>query len=123
MAKNPVNIIKAKGYWVTFKHYRFPKWEWQLVIAKVVQIAYAVYGYGDIYKGRHGEALRYFRGISEWEPAECGGYTLCGVFDADGQPLAAGLAECSPRDNFCYRLGRVIAAGKALKVLEEIDAT
>ena len=32
--------------------------------------------------------------------------------------VAEGVAECSPRDNYCRRLGREIALGRALKELE-----
>jgi len=36
----------------------------------------------------------------------------------DGEePLAVGVAACSKKDNFCKRLGRTIAIGRALKKL------
>ena len=54
-------------------------------------------------------------GPSAWLPA--GGRTAVRVETSDGC-VAEGVAECSPRDNYCRRLGREIALGRALKELE-----
>ena len=41
------------------------------------------------------------------------------VISRDGAQIARGEARCSPRDNYCRRLGRTIALGRAL---EQLDA-
>jgi hypothetical protein len=52
-----------------------------------------------------------------WEPLPRGGYTLCTIYDDDENELAIGVAECNPLDSFCYRIGRAIALGRAMKKL------
>jgi hypothetical protein len=76
---------------------------------------------GTTFWGRHGLAHHYQRGISLWSPTERGGYTFCFVYEGDdaSEPIAVGLAECSPKDAFCYRLGREISRGRALDELEK----
>lgn len=64
--------------------------------------------------GRHGKAYRFRRKMSKWQPRACGGYTLCAIVDADGEQLGGGWAECSPRDQFCYRTGREISRERAI---------
>ena len=59
------------------------------------------------------ECRRYMRGVSDWEPHECGGVTICHAYN-EKEFLAMGLAFCSMKDNFSYRLGREIAKGRAL---------
>ena len=70
----------------------------------------------ELHRGRHGVAGHYQRSVSKWTPREKGGYTICYVYSGvvEKQLLAIGTAECSPKDNFCYRTGREIARGKAL---------
>lgn len=59
------------------------------------------------------EELRFF-------PETKGGTTRVELFDPDGEfPLAEGVARCSPRDNYNKRLGRTIALGRAIKMLNE----
>ena len=43
-----------------------------------------------------------------------GGLTWAALY-LDGELLGAGMAQCCERDNFCYRIGRAIAAGRAWK--------
>jgi len=38
-------------------------------------------------------------------------FTICGL--PDGDKLKIGLAICNPRDQFCKRIGRNIAEGRA----------
>lgn len=59
-----------------------------------------------------------------WQVAhEKGGKTevAIDVFDEHGDPLArfVGVALCSMKDNFCYKLGREIAMGRAFKQFDE----
>lgn len=89
-------------YQVKFEHYRFP--------SDGVESEPE-----EFYVGRHGKAFRYYRGMSKWIPSERGGYTICQL------GCGAGLAECSPRDNFCYRTGRRIALGRARKALSKVN--
>ena len=55
-------------------------------------------------------------------PATKGGKTevTIQVFDEHGDPVTkfVGVANCSLKDNFCYKLGREIATGRAEKQLE-----
>lgn len=60
----------------------------------------------------------YQRGQSGWKPAVHGGLTACYVYNGD-TVVATGEAECSIKDAFCYRIGREIARGRALKILEK----
>lgn len=49
-------------------------------------------------------------------PAQHGGMTVVlGDYNQDGD-TPIGIAGCSTKDNFCYRLGRTIAIGRALDV-------
>jgi hypothetical protein len=43
------------------------------------------------------------------------------VFDEHNDPVIkfVGVANCSLKDNFCYKLGREIAFGRALKQLDQ----
>jgi len=61
----------------------------------------------------------YRRGQTEWEPAPRGGITECGIYDRDGICITYGKARCSLKDAFCYRVGREISRGRALKSLRE----
>jgi len=102
---------------ITYRHYRFSKYPQPD---------------SEQYTGRHGVAYHYQRGTqrvrdeqnvctkvrkTRWVPRERGGYTLCTIRDDDGSELAIGVAECSPLDPFCYRIGRAISLGRAMKRL------
>ena len=52
-------------------------------------------------------------------PTSKGGYVNCHVFDSDGILIASASANCSYSDNFCYKIGREIALGRAKKQLEK----
>ena len=85
-------VDKLNGYQMRFEHYRYPRG-------------------GDM------TMTRYHRGRSLWPPAERGGHTMCYIEDEAGTLLGLGVARCSMKDAFCYRIGREIARGRALKVL------
>lgn len=68
------------------------------------------------------ELKRYHRGQTDWTPAARGGSTVCRVTDADSNPVSSGRALCSLQDAFCYRLGRTIAKGRAMKGLHHAPA-
>lgn len=61
---------------------------------------------------------RYYRDKDKMKPNEKGGKTICYIRDPNGNNIAVGEATCSMSDNFCYRIGREIALGRALKKLE-----
>lgn len=73
----------------------------------------------DQWRGRHGFASHYQRGESDWTPRERGGYTLCFVYNSDGEMVSSGIAECSPLDAFNYRIGRTISRIRARAALTE----
>lgn len=50
----------------------------------------------------------------DWIPAERGGATVCIVLRGD-KVLGRGVSGCSKLDPFCYRIGRAIARGRALR--------
>jgi hypothetical protein len=62
-----------------------------------------------------GKLKRYHRGRTDWKPTERGGMTTCRIVDNDGRVVGMGAVYCSMADNFCYRLGREIAWGRAEK--------
>ena len=62
--------------------------------------------------------LHYRRGKSTWDPAPRGGYTKCFIYDEDDALLGCGKADCSRKDAFCYRTGRNISRGRALKEVQ-----
>jgi len=72
----------------------------------------------DLCELRHYSVTHYTRGKSDWEPAIYGGLTICYVYRGD-EMVAIGEAQCSTKDQFCYRIGRMIARGRALKELEK----
>lgn len=51
-----------------------------------------------------------------WRPAERGGGTLCMLWDGD-KLVATGFSECSPKDVFCFNIGRIVARARALSAL------
>jgi hypothetical protein len=63
----------------------------------------------------NGKLKRYHRGRTDWKPTERGGMTTCRIVDASGRVVGMGAAYCSMADNFVYRLGRLIAKGRAEK--------
>jgi hypothetical protein len=68
---------------------------------------YSAYEYkGNVY--RH-----YRKADHNWQPGPKGGRTLCFLMDEDGNLASVGIARCSHKDGFCYRLGREISEGKA----------
>ena len=89
-----------------YKHYRMPN-------------GCIAYNANTRYIGRHGRALHYRRGGTSWSPLERGGYTLCYIYDQNGSLVSSAVAECSPKDNFCYRTGRAIAKIRAECALVE----
>lgn len=103
-----VRIIKSMGYSVRFGHWR-PR---RLSEKEVVRCPHC---------GRQTNGLGlepYCRGHTSWEPAARGGKTVCVVLQ-NGEPVCSAAAYCSLEDSFCYRIGRAISAGRALKKLVE----
>lgn len=80
---------------IVFKHYRYPlsKGTWP-----------------------QNKLFHYRRGWSDWEPTPRGGMTECYVKRGD-EVVATGVAVCSKKDAFSYRIGRAISRGRALKSL------
>lgn len=60
---------------------------------------------------------RYYRHASPWEVGEHGGRTECDILDDEGKVLSSGVAVCSVDDSFCYKRGRDISFGRAMKNL------
>lgn len=56
----------------------------------------------------------YTRGQTAWQPTCKGGRTECHLI-VNEQLEIIGVANCSLKDNFNYRLGRAIAFGRAMK--------
>jgi hypothetical protein len=50
-------------------------------------------------------------------PGAKGGETEARIYGPDDSLVALGIATCHERDNFCRRIGRDIALGRALKQL------
>jgi hypothetical protein len=48
-----------------------------------------------------------------------GGWTHAVILDAEHNAVATGVADCHRRENYCKRLGRTIALGRALKALDD----
>ena len=58
----------------------------------------------------------YTRAYTDVDVYERGGITYCQLVE-DGEVVAQGVAYCGLKDNFCYRVGRDIARGRAEKQL------
>lgn len=62
-----------------------------------------------------GQVKRYQRGLpvdERWDPSECGGYTFCALL-VEGKVAGVGIHH--HEENFCYRIGREAAHGRALR--------
>ena len=62
---------------------------------------------------------KYYRGY-KMKPNEKGGKTVCRIYHGD-ELVSIGTATCSMSDNFCYRIGREIAYGRACKKMAESE--
>ena len=58
-------------------------------------------------KGKNGKRL------TAWQPLPKGGMTVCLIVSDSDEVVSMGVALCSPRDNFCYRVGRDKARDRA----------
>lgn len=85
--------------------------------------------HGRRVEGKHGTFYRH-KGqdpqLNSWleaglQPAPRGGTTACEITMPDGH-TTWGVAECSERDNYCKKIGRDIALGRALKKLQTLEA-
>ena len=94
-----------------FKHYRYPR-----SFHEPVPIDPAT-----MYHGRHGLAVHYQRAQTGWRPSERGGYTFCYLYNGNGELVAKGRSDCSPKDNFCYASGRSLALRRALGRVAGLD--
>jgi hypothetical protein len=56
---------------------------------------------------------RVFDGFAAESPLPYGGVTIFCQFDEDNLTAYYGVAVCSPLDNYCKRIGRLIAQGRA----------
>jgi hypothetical protein len=64
--------------------------------------------------------VRYFRkGKRDFVPETKGGMTICKLILEDGREIT-GVANCSKKDNFNYRLGYRIAVGRAEKIYNNL---
>lgn len=81
---------------------------------------------GEVYtiKWRHERPLDSYRDKSmygqisrKWSDIYKGGRTVAYIFDKDGNKIEA-YANCSVRDTYNKKLGRKIAVGRLLKILE-----
>ena len=108
---------RLDGLYVVYKHYRRPPTISQAREMREPWIPNEV----ETFCGRHGLAYHYQPGNGNGEPSPRGGYTFCYVYDQDKNLVSMGLAECSPKDSFNYKIGRDISRGRALKTLREID--
>lgn len=90
------------------------------------------FSHGRLIESDWGEWHRKKDGWGRWDPEHTtdgyrthtsqeispyGGRTTCGITFADGS-VVYGVAECSRRDNYCKKIGRDIALGRALKTAE-----
>ena len=78
--------------------------------------------YNKIKKGVPPALAKYSRKCKDWRytpvrPYTRGGVVYCNIFAKD-RLISTGDSICSMSDNFCYRVGREIALGRALKALE-----
>jgi len=55
--------------------------------------------------------------LNRWFPR--GGKTVCIIWNDRDRAIAIGEATCSMSDNFCYRIGREIALGRAKAQMAE----
>jgi len=69
--------------------------------------------------GRWAGYDQYQKGLSGWRPGSHGGLVICTIYNNDGVGVCCGKATCHTEDVFCYRIGRDIAKGRALKKLAE----
>ena len=95
-------MIELPGLKIEFAHYRVPKTKGAL---KGEPPLFSLY--------------RYYRDNDKMTPNEKGGQTVCYIINADNEIIAHGTATCSMSDNFCYRIGREIAYGRACKAMTE----
>lgn len=93
---------------IYYKHYRYKEELYKLGKYLKEKFEYGTMGY-EIQN-----ALSYTRGKTKWRPSCNGGKTECHIVLSNGVELV-GIAECSLKDNFVYKIGRDIAYGRAMK--------
>lgn len=62
--------------------------------------------------------LRHTVDIPKGAIAPRGGRTHCAIVNDQGHFVATGIANCSRKDNFNAKMGRMISMGRAMKALE-----
>lgn len=68
-----------------------------------------------------GELRRYLRSKpNDFEPSPFGGETVVEIVDQRTGVSATGIAFCSTKDQFNYKMGRKIAFGRAMKLMTDI---
>ena len=60
-------------------------------------------------------------GSVKWLVSPKGGVTKAIIVDDEDHVLAEGIARCSMADNFCRKIGRAKAIGRAIQKLGEIE--
>ncbi len=96
---------------VTYKHYRIHKAPWNEKMPLKGRPLPEYLAYYPTRKTRKEQRQR-------WSPFPKGGKTVCEIVLDDGRTFM-GVAHCSMADNFCYRLGRKIAYGRAKAKMSE----
>ena len=94
-------------YKITFEYFRVPDFDYLKTIKKGKPNSEHLVEYVRG-KGFHG------REIAMVSPLSNGGRVCCYIGD-ETRTAARGVADCSYSDNFCYKTGREIALGRALK--------
>lgn len=69
---------------------------------------------GELHHYRRGKDRKSDTPLTSWTPRERGGMTICYIYQ-DDDLVGMGMAHCSLKDQFVYRIGRDIAKGRALK--------
>lgn len=105
---------------VYFQHYRIPEMYLDKDFLRTVDALHRAKPTPQLlfrYSPHHSEFIDGGFFPSDCTPAVRGGMTRCILVDEDGSEYV-GTATCSLHDNFCYRIGREIAYGRAMAKVE-----
>jgi len=100
-----VEILREGGWAVKISHYRHDPQEPRGIYSRYFRK-----------RGFLGE------GKSPWgdSPATCGGMTKAQIMNSEGRVICEAYSECAVQDTFSYKLGRQIALGRAVKILNSV---
>ena len=108
-------------YRIIYRHYRLPAWLNLTRATPKVIIANSERwtNRGWMFMNAATKAVAFSRPYpgSSSAPAGKGGYTECVVLDEGGAEVAVGVAVCSLKDSFEYKVGRDLALGRAMEKL------